>query len=169
MLLEDEEKDFEPSAYASLNLEFELLSDVSGNEIFREKAKRILKAAKSYPKKLQSWFRNSVVMDNLKISPENDWSLRPIFQSGGTYLDYLLKAWIRGGRKNDILREIYIKATEQAIQDLIMTSKGGLAYVTTALPDGSVPETMAHSTCYVGISFCKITKNCLLYIWRIRH
>ena len=27
MLLEDDEKDFEPSPYASLNLEFELLSD----------------------------------------------------------------------------------------------------------------------------------------------
>ena len=149
MLLEDEENKFEPSPYASLNLEFEFLSDISGNEIFREKMRRILRAAKFDKQKPKSWFRNSVVMDHLTDN-NGEWSLTPAAQSGGTYLNYLLKAWIIGGRQNEVLRETYIKSTEQAIKDLIVTSKKGLAYVTSVLADGTIPEKMTHSACYVG-------------------
>ena len=155
MLLEDDEKDFEPSPYASLNLEFELLSEISGNEIFREKMKRILIAAKlrakSSDQKPRSWFRNSLVNDRLKSkNAQKDWSSELAAQSGGTYLNYLLKAWMLGGLQNEVLRETYINSTEQAIKDLIVTSNSSLVYVTSILSEGTIPKTMAHSACYVG-------------------
>ncbi len=157
MLLEDEDRDFDPSPYPSLNLEFELLSDITGNEIFREKTKQILKYCKSFPKEPQSWIRNSVVMDYLEYRNEKqrNWSLEFIAQSGGNYLEYLLKAWIIGGRQNEFLRENYIRSTEKAIKDLIVTSNGGLVYATVRSNERYLRMRMAHSTCYIGRCFLR--------------
>ncbi len=148
-MLEDQDKSFDPSPYASLNLEFELLSDITENEVFREKMKQAAKAAKSFPRSPQSWFRNAVQTDDFRDYQNYDWSSKLLAQSGGTYMDYLLKSWIMGGRENENLRENYIKSTEQAIRDLIVTSRGKLVYATSVI-DNKREERMAHSNCYIG-------------------
>ena len=150
-LTEEIDKKFGPSPYASLNLEFELLSDITGNEVFREKMKKFVKAAKTFPRKPQSWFRNSIQTDNFKDNRPNavDWGSQLIAQSGGTYMDFLLKSWIMGGLKSEDLRETYLQTYKQASVDLIAKSSSNLTYA-TYLVDGVQQKRMAHANCYIG-------------------
>ncbi len=92
-------------------------------------------------------FRNAIPMDVFTSS------LLPklIAESGGTYVEYLLKSWILGGRKDNILRESFITTSEQVIQDLVRTSRTGkLTFVGVMVDNKRQYYFMAHSTCFLG-------------------
>lgn len=68
---------------------------------------------------------------------------------GDSYYEYLLKAWIQGGKKDEDLRRMYNAGVEGITKRLLQRSKGGLLY-TAELREGRMIPEMAHLTCFIG-------------------
>ena len=100
----------------------------------------------------RSFFRNSIALDF--YTPKNFW-YDLVVESGGNYLDYLFKAWLRGERKDDGLRDRVLKVAEQMRLDLVRRN-GMWTYVTVMRPNGTQENKMAHSNCYSGGLFALI-------------
>ena len=128
-------------------LELDHLSHVTKVATYQETNQRILQIASNKNEKPNSMFRNAVPLD---FYSSKQWSPL-IAQSGGTYVEYLLKSWILGGRKNNELRQKLITVCDQVISDLVRTTSLGLTFVGVMVSDKLESNTMAHSTCYVGM------------------
>lgn len=139
----------ESTAFASLFVELDHLSHVTKVSSYQEKNQRILKLATNKNERPTSMFRNAIPLD---FPASKQWCTL-VAQSGGTYVEYLLKSWIIGGRKDDNLRQAFINTTEQVIQDLIRKTESteSLTFVSVMGRNKSEVNTMAHSTCYVGM------------------
>ena len=92
-------------------------------------------------------FRNAIPLD---FYDSKYWPTL-IAQSGGTYVEYLLKSWILGGRKDDKLRQKLITVCDQVISDLVRNSSTGSTFVGVMVSNSTGNSSMAHSTCYVGM------------------
>lgn len=136
--------------FSSLFIELDHLWHVTNLPIYQETNQRILKIVIDKKQGLTSMFRNAIPLDFYASSLETNNFTNLISQSGGTYVEYLLKSWLLGDRKDDSLRQAFIVASKQVIEDLVTTSSGSLTFVGIKV-DHRLAPLMAHSTCYVGM------------------
>ncbi len=153
----------ESTAFASLFVELDHLSHVTKLSSYQETNQRILKLATNKNERPTSMFRNAIPLD---FPTSKQWSTL-VAQSGGTYVEYLLKSWIIEGRKDDSLRQAFIYTSEQVIQDLIRKTNSTEPLTFVSVMGGYELEgnTMAHSTCYVGMPNIKKSCESLLIKW----
>ena len=146
----------EDSPYNSLFIEFDYLSDLTGNEKYRDVVNRALQlsktAATTNQLKPTSWSRHSVQTTEFGADIDVNWNLKLVEQAGGALYDYILKKLISGYGSEistSDLRNTYIRLVDQATQELFITSKKGYFHSKIIL-DGKIKEEMVMSDCYVG-------------------
>lgn len=143
------------SEIGTLSLEFNYLSDVTGELVFRQKIQKLMGAIKKmdrqadgglYPNYINPW--------------TGQWGDRHVSMGafGDSFYEYLLKTWLLSGKQDDQSRLMYIDAVEAAMSKLIHKSKEGLIYFADSNA-GRIEHKMQHLACFSGkrsIFFCLV-------------
>ncbi|WAR07139.1 MA1A2-like protein [Mya arenaria] len=135
------------SELGSMHLEFDYLSNVTGNGIFAEKVYRIRdfmnqieKPNGLYPNyinpKTGKWGQHHVAIGAL----------------GDSFYEYLLKMWIQSGKTDPVSRKMYDDAVSAIETHMIKVSPGGLKYV-SEYKSGRNELKMDHLGCFCGGMF----------------
>ncbi|XP_044009305.1 mannosyl-oligosaccharide alpha-1,2-mannosidase IA-like isoform X2 [Aphidius gifuensis] len=135
------------SEIGTMHLEFSYLSDITGNPIFRKKVEQVRRVLKDLdkPKGLYPNF----------IHPETGkWGQHHISLGGlgDSFYEYLLKAWIQSGKEDTEAKKMYDEAIAAVVEHMIMTSKGGLTYLSDLRYDRP-DHKMGHLACFAGGMF----------------
>lgn len=132
--------------FGSLSLEFTYLSDMTGNEIYKQKIDKIFKVLDKANKK--GVYYNYM---NPKTGHwcNSDASLGALADS---FYEYLLKLWVYGNKKDDKLLKTYLTAMEAAKSKLIGRSKEGLVFA-GEYSGGRLAYKMGHLACFTGGMF----------------
>ncbi|KAF2069089.1 hypothetical protein CYY_009593, partial [Polysphondylium violaceum] len=129
-------------------LEFEDLSLLTGNSVWKEKSDRIIDTLSKIKTRIPG-------LVPTKLKPEGTTSCAPavtIGAMGDSYYEYLLKMWIyRDSAEN--YREMYLKAANSIIKNLYKEFNG-VGFMSTTLINGN-PESglQEHLACFLGGMF----------------
>lgn len=132
------------SEFGTLQLEFTYLSDVTNDPIYRQKVekirdvlKRLTKPNGLYPNYLNPktgrWGQHHMSMGGL----------------GDSFYEYLLKAWIQSGYKDDESREMFDEAMSAVMTHMLKTSQNGLMYF-AEMKYERIEHKMDHLGCFSG-------------------
>jgi len=132
------------SEFGTMSLEFNYLSDVTGNPVFREKIQKINEV-------LRKLDRPDGLYPNYLNPRTGRWGQQHISIGalGDSFYEYLLKSWIQSGRTDENARLAYIDAMDSAINKLIQKSKEGLTYF-AEMKFGRLEHKMDHLACFSG-------------------
>jgi len=123
--------------------EFAYLSELTGNQLYLDKVKRIRNVLDVAVKK-----------DGLYptyISPETGKFVGDhvsLGALGDSFYELLLKSWIRSGKKDEQAYRMYKEASSAIQKRMIFKSPGGLTYV-AELRNGVPEHKMSHLACFI--------------------
>lgn len=129
-----------------MSLEFNYLSDITGNEIFREKIDQIVRI-------IQKQDKPDGLYPNYLNPKTGRWGQQHISMGalGDSFYEYLLKSWLQSGKANEEAKSMYVDAMEAAVSKLIQKSNGGLTYF-AEMKFGRLEHKMDHLACFTGFS-----------------
>ncbi|KAL1109899.1 hypothetical protein AAG570_014133 [Ranatra chinensis] len=132
------------SEFGTLHLEFNYLSDVTGNPVFREKVELIRNV-------IQNMDKPKGLYPNYLNPKTGKWGQHHMSMGalGDSFYEYLLKAWIQSGKRDDEARRMYDSAMEAVITHMLQTSNGGLMYFSD-LKFERLEHKMDHLACFAG-------------------
>jgi len=140
------------SEFGTMFLEFENLSHLTGNPIWKQKSDKILETLKSYNYKVPGLVPLMLRPDG-KSYCSNQISLGA---NGDSYYEYLIKTWIYSNKKDDRFRDMYVTAANSLIDNLYHEVKG-VGYVSGFYEGAkkSTPQrgTQEHLACFSGGMF----------------
>lgn len=139
---------------ATLQLEFRYLAQVTGNEVYWQKAERVMKVIKESmpPAGLASIF----------MDPESGQFVQSAIRLGSrgdSFYEYLLKQWLQTNKTEDVYREMYEDAMGAIHQHLVKKSMfSNLIYTSELIPErfpsGQVQWRLVpkqdHLVCFLG-------------------
>nr|XP_040145094.1 mannosyl-oligosaccharide 1,2-alpha-mannosidase IC [Ictidomys tridecemlineatus] len=128
----------------SLHLEFLHLTELSGNQIFAEKVRRIRRVLRDmkkpyglYPNFLSpvtgTWEQHHVSIGGL----------------GDSFYEYLIKSWLMSAKTDTEAKAMYYEALEAIEMYLLNVSPGGLTYI-AEWRGGILDHKMGHLACFSG-------------------
>ncbi|KAK8823609.1 hypothetical protein WA577_002528, partial [Blastocystis sp. JDR] len=129
------------SEVGSLSVEFMYLSKATWRPKYRRIAERIYKSLE------KAATRDGLLPTYLDVRTGgvggDEYTMGAMADS---YYEYLLKAWIAGGKKDKRLQRMYNRAMDGMMKNLVRTSKEGLVHLGTA----KNPHEMGLLECFVG-------------------
>lgn len=135
------------SEFGSLHLEFSMLTQVTGERIYLDKALKIRDVLKQVDKPNGLYFNY--------LNPKTGaWGQRhaSVGALGDSFYEYLIKAWILSGHVDTDARKMYDEAVESIEANMIKVSSGGLTYI-GEYKNSRVEPKMGHLTCFAGGMF----------------
>ncbi|CAF0871281.1 unnamed protein product [Brachionus calyciflorus] len=132
--------------FGTLSLEFQYLTDLTGNKIFSEKIDKINKVLASVDKE------NGVYYNYLNPS-DPKWCMKDasIGALGDSYYEYLYKAWLYGDKKDDELLKTYLAAMKAVREKLLDYSpKEKMAFFGDLKSGYRLEKKMDHLACFSG-------------------
>ncbi|XP_026466430.1 mannosyl-oligosaccharide alpha-1,2-mannosidase IA-like isoform X2 [Ctenocephalides felis] len=131
--------------FGTLHLEFTYLSDITGDEIYRDKVQHIRSIIKQIDK-VNGLYPNYLNPKTGKWG-QHHMSLGAL---GDSFFEYLLKAWLQSGRQDAEARVMYDEAMAAITEKMIKRShQSGLTYV-AELKYEKVEHKMDHLACFAG-------------------
>lgn len=135
------------SEFGTLHLEFVYLSDITGNDIYKQKVDHIRQFVRSLdrPNGLYPNFLNPIT---------GKWGQRHVSLGGlgDSFYEYLLKAYIQSNGKDLIARDMFDDAMASVMDNLVQTSSSGLTYLADMRFD-RLEHKMDHLSCFAGGMF----------------
>lgn len=130
--------------FGTMSLEFNYLSDVTGNPIFRQKVEKINQV-------LRQAERSDGLYPNYLNPKTGRWGQQHVSMGalGDSFYEYLLKAWLQSGKSDEDMRSMYVDAMDTVIKKLIQKSNGGLTYF-AEMKFGRLEHKMDHLACFGG-------------------
>lgn len=132
------------SEFGSLHLEFSMLTAVTGDPVYLDKALKIRDVLKQVEKPNGLYFNY--------LNPKTGaWGQRhaSVGALGDSFYEYLIKAWILSGHADTDARKMYDEAVESIEANMIKVSAGGLTYI-GEYKSSRVEPKMGHLTCFAG-------------------
>lgn len=136
------------SEFGTMSLEFNYLSDITGNPIFRQKIEQINSVIRK-PERSDGLYPNY-------LNPKTGrWGQQHTSMGalGDSFYEYLLKAWLQSGKTDNNSKLMYIDAMDAATTKLIQRSNGGLTYF-AEMKFGRLEHKMDHLACFSGKQDC---------------
>lgn len=132
------------SEFGTMSLEFNYLSDVTGNQVFRQKIAQITSVIKKQE-------RQDGLYPNYLNPKTGRWGQQHISLGalGDSFYEYLLKSWLQSGKTDEEARDMYIDAMDAAVDKLCQKSNGGLTYF-AEMKFGRLEHKMDHLACFTG-------------------
>ncbi|XP_042230431.1 mannosyl-oligosaccharide alpha-1,2-mannosidase IA-like [Homarus americanus] len=132
------------SEFGTLHLEFVYLSDISGDPVFREKVMRIRDV-------IRKTERPDGLYPNYMNPKTGKWGQRhtSIGALGDSFYEYLIKAYIQSGAKDEIARDMYVEAIGVITNRLVLKSHSGLTYIAES-KFNRLEHKMDHLACFSG-------------------
>jgi len=135
------------SEFGTLHMEFSYLSDITGNNTYKEKVEAVReyinqkdKPKKLYPNQISPW-TGQWGQDHSSLGAHGD-----------SFYEYLLKEWLRSGKSDELSKEMYDEAVMNVEQILMQNSSEGLAYLADRR-GGMLAHKMDHLACFTGGMF----------------
>ncbi|XP_041970790.1 mannosyl-oligosaccharide alpha-1,2-mannosidase IA [Aricia agestis] len=136
------------SEVGTLHMELTYLSDVTGNDVYRQKAQRI-----------RDVLHNIQKPDGLYpnyINPRTgQWGQRHMSLGalGDSFYEYLLKAWLVSNTEDAQARVMFDEAMQAALDKMLRVSPSGLSYLAELKYGRIFEEKMDHLSCFAGGMF----------------
>ncbi|XP_071539362.1 mannosyl-oligosaccharide 1,2-alpha-mannosidase IA isoform X2 [Panulirus ornatus] len=132
------------SEFGTLHLEFVYLSDISGDPVFTEKVMRIRDV-------IRKTDRPDGLYPNYMNPKTGKWGQRhtSIGALGDSFYEYLIKAYIQSGGKDEVAREMYEEAIGVITNRLVLKSNSGLTYIAES-KFNRLEHKMDHLACFSG-------------------
>eukprot|EP00092_Neocalanus_flemingeri_P032575 GFUD01035431.1.p1 GENE.GFUD01035431.1~~GFUD01035431.1.p1 ORF type:complete len:656 (+),score=150.26 GFUD01035431.1:141-2108(+) len=132
------------SEFGTLHMEFAYLSDITGNPIYRKKVEKIREVISQVerPKKLYP---------NYLHPKTGKWGQQhtSVGALGDSFYEYLLKEWLRSGKRDSQAKKMFDEAATDIEEMLIQTSASGLTYI-AEWKYGRLEHKMDHLACFAG-------------------
>lgn len=132
------------SEFGTLHMEFAYLSDITGNPVYRQKVEKIRQTVTSVdrPKRLYP---------NYLHPKTGKWGQQhtSVGALGDSFYEYLLKEWLRSGRRDEQAKEMFDEAAKDIEEQLIQTSASGLTYI-AEMKYGRLEHKMDHLACFAA-------------------
>lgn len=132
------------SEFGTLHMEFAYLSDITGNPVYRQKVEKIREVVASLdrPKKLYP---------NYLHPKTGKWGQQhtSVGALGDSFYEYLLKEWLRSGKRDKQAKAMFDEAALDIEEQLIQTSPGGLVYIAES-KYGRLEHKMDHLACFAA-------------------
>ncbi|XP_071473596.1 mannosyl-oligosaccharide 1,2-alpha-mannosidase IC isoform X2 [Marmota flaviventris] len=128
----------------SLHLEFLHLTELSGNQIFAEKVRKIRRVLREM-KKPYGLYPNF-------LSPvTGNWEQHHVSIGGlgDSFYEYLIKSWLMSAKTDTEAKVMYYEALEAIEMYLLNVSPGGLTYI-AEWRGGILDHKMGHLACFSG-------------------
>eukprot|EP00123_Amoebidium_parasiticum_P007558 comp18198_c0_seq2/m.19066 comp18198_c0_seq2/g.19066 ORF comp18198_c0_seq2/g.19066 comp18198_c0_seq2/m.19066 type:complete len:511 (-) comp18198_c0_seq2:217-1749(-) len=132
--------------YGTLQMEFEYLSDVTGDEKYRKAVLGIRDyiLEKEPPNKLY----------RATVDPNGSWgTLTTLGGLQDSFFEYLLKAWLLNGEKDEVQRNWYYETMDALISGLYANVGSGGPLVNAYFDTLPPTSTMDHLACFAGGMF----------------
>ncbi|CAN0228372.1 unnamed protein product [Lampetra fluviatilis] len=135
------------SEFGTLHLEFEHLSQLSGNPIFREKVVKIRNV-------LDKMAKPNGLYPNYLHPNSGNWGQHHVSVGGlgDSFYEYLIKAWLMSDRTDTQARRLYDDAMQAIEAHLLRRSEGGLTFF-GEWRSGYLERKMGHLACFTGGMF----------------
>ncbi|XP_053603414.1 mannosyl-oligosaccharide alpha-1,2-mannosidase IA isoform X1 [Plodia interpunctella] len=136
------------SEVGTLHLEFTYLSDVTGKEVYRQKVDRIRDV-------LHKIEKPNDLYPNFINPRTGAWGQKHISLGalGDSFYEYLLKAWLLSGKRDNEARIMFDIAMEAALDKMLKVSPGGLSYLAELKYGRVFEDKMDHLSCFSGGMF----------------
>jgi len=132
------------SEFGTLHMEFSYLSDITGNPVYKNKVERLRRFIKQLerPKKLYP---------NYLHPKTGKWGQQhtSVGALGDSYYEYLLKEWLRSGKRDSDAKEMFDEAATDIEENLVQKSAGGLTYL-AEYKYGRLEHKMDELACFAG-------------------
>ncbi|KAH3738470.1 hypothetical protein DPMN_045104, partial [Dreissena polymorpha] len=135
------------SELGSMHLEWDYLSNVTGNGVFAEKVYKIRNFMNEIEKPM-GLYPNYINPKTGKWGQHHT----AIGALGDSFYEYLLKMWIQSGKTDPVSRKMYDDAVDAIEKNLIKTSPGGLKYI-AEYKSGRLEQKLDHLGCFSGGMF----------------
>ena len=132
------------SEFGTLHMEFAYLSDITGNPVYKQKVERIRRT-------IQSVERPKKLYPNYLHPKTGRWGQQHTSGGalGGSFYEYLLKEWLRSGKRDTEAKRMFDEAALDIEQNLVQTSSSGLTYI-AEWKYGRLEQKMDHLACFAG-------------------
>ncbi|XP_045619329.1 mannosyl-oligosaccharide 1,2-alpha-mannosidase IA [Procambarus clarkii] len=132
------------SEFGTLHLEFVYLSDISGDPVFKEKVFRIRDV-------IRKTERPDGLYPNYMNPKTGKWGQRhtSVGALGDSFYEYLLKAYLQSGGKDEEARDMYVEAIAAITNRLVLKSNTGLTYIAES-KFNRLEHKMDHLACFSG-------------------
>jgi len=130
------------------HLEFVYLSDMTGDQRFKEKVVRVRNFLDSMTKPYDGLYGNYI---NPKTGNWGEDQIS-IGALGDSFYEYLIKSWIQTNGEDLVARKMYDKTVDAIEKHLVKTSRSGLTYL-AKMNFGRLEHKMEHLTCFAGGMF----------------
>jgi len=132
------------SEFGTLHMEFAYLSDITGKKVYKEKVEKIREVVSSLerPKKLYP---------NYLHPKTGKWGQQhtSVGALGDSFYEYLLKEWLRSGKRDLKAKSLFDEAALGIEEQLIQTSASGLTYI-AEMKYGRLEHKMDHLACFAA-------------------
>lgn len=136
----------------TLSLEYQYLTDHTGNKIYEDKIKKIYELLESTEKDTGLYY-NYINPTNAKWCQKHA-SLGAL---GDSFYEYLIKYWLYTNKKDEKILDMFKNTLDSIRRLMIATSSTGLTYVGEY--NSRLISKMDHLTCFVGGLFTLTTLN----------
>lgn len=132
------------SEFGTLHMEFAYLSDITGNPVYKEKVEKVRDF-------VQNMKRPNKLYPNYLHPKTGKWGQQhtSVGALGDSFYEYLLKEWLRSGKRDNTARDMFDEAALDIEQHLIQTSASGLTYIAES-KYGRLEHKMDHLACFAG-------------------
>ncbi|XP_046962972.1 mannosyl-oligosaccharide alpha-1,2-mannosidase IA [Vanessa cardui] len=136
------------SEVGTLHMEFTYLSDVTGNDVYRQKVDRIRQV-------LYNIQKPDGLYPNYINPRTGQWGQRhtSLGALGDSFYEYLLKAWLVSNNEDEVARVMFDEAMQAALDKMLRISPSGLAYLAEVKYGRIFEEKMDHLSCFAGGMF----------------
>ncbi|KAI6202446.1 Alpha-1,2-Mannosidase [Aphelenchoides besseyi] len=142
------------SEYGSLELEFNYLTRVTGNQTYAEKVKRIRDLLDGLEKP-DGLYPNYLNQKTGKFCQKHV----SVGALGDSFYEYLLKTWIMSGRKDEQAKRMYDEAMVAIEKNLLFHSHNDNLWYFADLKGNRVEHKMDHLACFIAGMFALQSKN----------
>ena len=132
------------SEFGTLHMEFSYLSDITGNPIYKKKVEKIRRAVKQVEKP-KGLYPNYLHPKTGKWGQQHT----SVGALGDSFYEYLLKEWLRSGKRDQEAKQMFDEAATAIEQYLVQKSPGGLTYI-AEWKYGRLEHKMDHLACFAG-------------------
>ena len=136
------------SEVTSIQLEFKVLSNFTGDAKYAVAAESAMAAVRSAMRKLALPVQYIPPMHISARTGRFTGSTVTLGARGDSYYEYLLKQWVLSGRHDEGYLDWYRNAIDQVRAKLMRTSPGGLSYI-GELNNNNVNNKMDHLVCFL--------------------
>jgi len=132
------------SEFGTLHMEFAYLSDITGNPIYRKKVEKIRETIRQVE-------RPKNLYPNYLHPKTGKWGQQhtSVGALGDSFYEYLLKEWLRSGKRDKQAKEMFDEAATDIEEMLIQKSASGLTYI-AEWKYGRLEHKMDHLACFAG-------------------